>query len=1291
MRYRIFIEKRTEYAYAARRLYRHLTEQYGMHTVKEVRILRCLIIDVAVPQEDIPISLLLDGATEDQVEEDVVRALSEQEDGAFCCVIPLFRRPAELLTERALSVMLSKEDSVNDDARHDDRLYFRQADVFFVKGITDDRERARLKQLLVNPASAAELPLFAAGTLPPLSQNSGDDWMPIRDFRNMDAEALTMLAIEENLCMSEDDLRFVQSYFRVEEKRDPVLFELRMIDTYWSDHCRHITFLTAIQDLCIEDAEIAQTFESYLETREAVYGTRPKNITLMDVATVAEKYLSRVGKLPRIAETGERNAFTVRATVHERRAQLRSGEWETTPVPWLLHFKNETHNYSTEKDPYFGAFSSFGATIADPLSARAEVFAAMRLSGVNSWLGPVTDEDSPEALAQKAMTQRLGTESAAGFAAFGVQSGIPTGYVHEYLHPDFAAKHMEVCFSAAAAPAEDYLSAMPIPGDVILLVGAKTGCDGLCGGLSASADDHDGNMRSRRGPRQAYTSQMGDPQAARALVRLMRRRDLMKLVKRAEDVSSGGLAVAAAELAEGVRIDLDRVPTSVSDRLRVSHLMGPYEIAFSETQARMLFVIPSIHQEAVAHIAAMEDLEVTLIGTVTAERRFRMRWFGRNLLSLSRDFLDATGAERRVSVHIPQTDTENMYRTIADSLIGEDLSERYLRVMMHPEVASQKQLSERFDTTAGGRTVMLPLGGKHMLTPTGYMAYRFPTVSMGMGDTHTSAVFCSGYLPRYAAQSPYHGAYLSVLQVICRFAAAGIGTSDTVLSLQEYFPRVGSDPMRIGLPMAAMLGAFRAQMDYEVAAIGGKDSMNGTSERGDVPPTVIAFATAVKEQEELVTPEFKKAGSRVYLLTPNYTDSHLPEVEDERGLLRYLQKLHARGAVLSCSPIGSGGIAATVALMCFGNQIGFNYETVPPVKVLFEDKPGAFLVETDEELRGVLLGYTKDTANIFIGGSSIPLSMLSAVWQKLGEKLYASDTAQDQASLITPAFPKAHHSVQQPHVSLPKPRVLLPVFPYITGEDVLSARFTQAGFEVIRMLFSCRTQQALCTSVREFASMLDEVQVLAFAGGSYPDYGSIPAAAADPAARFAQAVFGQPQLYDALCRFRAREETLTLGLGEGFRMLLASPMLASDVCHDGEHLTLAENPCGHMVSKPVRVRIMSVDSPWMRFCESGDLYTLPVASKAGRCLIPGELVLELGARGQIAGQYVDADNNPTMAPAWNPFGSDYAVEGIFSRDGRVMGRMTHPDRVDDSLCINVPGAKTLRIFDAAMEYYKVKG
>ncbi len=1297
MRRRIYVEKKTEYAYAARRLHRHLTEHLGMHTVRGVRILRCLFLETTADIGELPVDMLIDTATETFVSEDSVRAQAELPDAACHCVIPLFRRPAEVLTGQALGMILRRTHGADVpvlDTEGDSPLYFRQADLFLVFGIGGAGERERLKRLLINPASSAEFPLFTTGNLPPLSRPMGNDLFPVRDFRAMDDEALMMFSVEENFRMSENDLRFIQSYFRVEEKRDPRLFELRMMDTYWSDHCRHITFLTALQDISIEDREIAEAFELYLCTREELYAARPKNITLMDIATLPKKYLLREGKLRAAVEVGEQNAFTVRTNVYMREEGEgirtdadRDMPPTGTPVPWLLHFKNETHNYSTEQDPYFGAFSSFGATIADPLSARAEVFAAMRLSGTPSPLSmPVTGGDDGAA-DRRAAASRLIHNSADGFAAFGVQCGIPTGGVQEYYHPDFAAKHLEVCFSAAAVPEEDCASAQPVPGDFVVLVGAKTGRDGLGGGLSASAVRAGHTMSSRRGERSPHTSQMGDPQATRALLRLMRRQDMMRLCKRAEDISSGGIAVAAAEIARGVRIDLDRVPTASADRLTAAGVMDPYEIAFSETQGRMLLVISAIHEAQAAQIAAEEDLDLTVVGTVTAEPRFRMMWRDVTLLSLSRDFLDATGAERRAGAYIPQADTEHLFRGISDRLTGEDLTERYLRVMMHPEVCSQKSLSEHFDATVGGHTVLYPMSGKTMLTPTGYAAFRYPVERMGGGETGTCAVFAYGYLPRYAAQSPYHGAYLAVLEVLCKLAAAGIPLREVALSLQEYFPSVGSDPARFGKPLAAILGAFRAQMDYEVAAIGGKDSMNGTSELGDVPPTVIAFGAASTEQENLITPHLKKAGTRVYLLTPAYEESHLPSPQNERELLSYLHKIQREGKVLSCAPVAPGGVAATLAKMCMGESIGFNYEGTVSARMLFEDRPGAFLVETEHTLRGILIGYTKDAANIYIGGTGIPLAMLSRLWRKPEEKLYDTQmTAPDRG--IVPAFPCTMHSVQRPYVATRTPRVLLPVLPYISGEDMLAARFSRAGFEVMRFLFSCRTQEDCRRSSEQLRAMLEDAQVLAFAGGSYPGYCSIPAAVTDPAARFSRAIFSSLEMQEALERFGSRSDTLALGLGEGFRMLLSTPLM--DTVCAGDPFSLTENPCGHLAAKMLRVRVMSVSSPWMHFCETGQIYTLPAASKAGRCLIPGEMILELGAHGQIAGQYVDEDNNPTMDPEYNPFGSDYAVEGIFSHSGRVMGRMTYPDRVDNSLCINVPGNKDMRIFEAAMEYYRIR-
>lgn len=1296
MRRLFFVEKQTEYAAAARRLFYRVTEELELHTVTGVRILRCLMFDGWNEETAalIPPSFFYDEHTERIVSEASLCALAEQPQNACICVIPLFRRPAEQLTEKSLRMMMAgvpdTEDALGEELLSgENRIWFRQADVFIISGLdaTDPAKNASqrdmLKRMLINPASAAELPLFTTGTQPPLAMEADEGFFAVAGFRYMEDDALAAFAAERNYRMSLDDLRFAKSYFRIEEKRDPTFFELRMIDTFWSDHCRHITFLTALQDVEIADPEIAETFEAYLETREMLYGTRPKTISLMDIAGVPAKYMIREGRLQNYVETGEKNAFTVRVNVRS----------EYGEEPWLLHFKNETHNHSTEKEPYLGAFSSFGATIADPLSARAEVFCAMRLSGIG------TEQRASVQIKGVHTRQQMATETADGFAAFGVQSGIPTGYVREFVHEGFAAKHMEVCFAAAAAPQSECYHT-PTSGDIIMLVGAKTGRDGLGGGLHASAVRAgmacaDTGMTETR---HTYTAQIGDPQASRALLRLMRREDIRRIVRRAADVGSGGLATAAAELAPGVRIDLDRVPTSLSDRLAVGAMMTPHEIAFSETQARMLLVVPSSDVTALAGIAASEDLDATVIGVVTSERRCRLLWWERTILSLSRDFLDATGAERRANAYIPQADTESLHRGISDHLAGEDFTELYLRMLMHPEVASQSSLAERFDATAGGATVLLPRGGNRMLTPTGYMAVRFPTRAAGRGQTHTTFVASAGYTARHASQSPYHGAYLSVLESICRLAAAGIPLRDMALSLQEYFPSCGCDnPVRFGVPLAAMLGAFRAQMDYSVAAVGGKDSMNGTKYDSDgiphdVPPTVISFAVAAAEQETLITGAFKKAGSRVYLLSPVYGDNALPDPTEEKNLLSYLEALHKKGDILSCMTVGSGGIAAAVAMMCFGNHIGFNFESRSPSRILFEDRPGAFLVETDAVLRGTLLGYTKEVPNILIGALTLPLKLLAAAWRKPQEKLYA-DLPDDSAGGIVAAFPKKAHSIEFPTVAVPHPKVLLPVLPYQTGEDVLAARFASVGIEPVKVLFSARTPREVRMSLLQLSEALEkpDVGILAFAGGSYPGYGSVPAAISDPAARFAQAVFTNPAVYESLLTFCERESHLILGLGEGFRMLLASGVFYGDgQTPVSDRISIVENPGGHLISKMVRVKTMSVSSPWMRYAESGNVYTLPVASKAGRCVIPGELILDMGSRGEIAAQYVDIDGNPTMDTRYNPFLSDFAVEGIFARDGRIFGRMAHCDRVDNSLCVNVPGNKDQGIFRAAAEYFRIK-
>ncbi|MCQ2431810.1 MAG: phosphoribosylformylglycinamidine synthase subunit PurQ [Clostridia bacterium] len=1277
MQKRFFLEKKTEYADEARRIYRFLTERMQLHSITGVRKLRCLLLDGWEPYMEklLTKELYMNQRTEDIVEESAFAAASAAENTVCVSWVPLFCQPAEALEETALRCALS-----GSVGRERSVPALRQAEVLLVSGISEAEHGNALRRVFINPASSAPIDLLhPGGTLPPMTSYDESTELVLRGFCRMEPDALVSFALEAGFHMSEDDLRFVQSYYSVGEKRDPTLLELRMIDTYWSDHCRHITFLTALQDLEIEDPDISASFENYLAVRESLYGTRPKNITLMDMATLPARYFRREEKLPLSAETGEKNAFTIRVPVRMTDPTAPGEQLAEEYTPYLLHFKNETHNFPTQKEPYLGAASSFGATVCDPLSARGTVIVSMRLSASADPAAPLPP-DSPDVSGY-----RICRESADGFAAFGAQCGVPVGLTREWIHPGFSTRHMEICMTAAAVPEANWHSGRAVPGDIILLVGAPTGKDGMGGTLTASSlHSHETAAEDsmyRSFARPGYTAQVVNPQTERALLRLMRRTDVMRLIKRGNDVGAGGLGVAAGELAEGVRIDLDKVPT-VLDRFDGSRL-SPWETAASETLGRLVLVAASIHAPALQAAAAEEGLSMQIIGVVTAERRFRMMWHDRTVLNLSRDFLDSTGAERRIRAYIPAAHTLSLYTGITDTGAGEDITSLYIRTLMQPEVCSQKPLSSRFDHTVGGRTAFLPFGGRGTMTPLDFTAVRMPVEAPL--QTETCAVFSYGCLPAATEKSPYHGAYLSVLQAICRMAAAGIPRSSVTLSLQECFPAVNGDPVRFGVPLAAMLGAFQAQMDYSVAAVGGKDSMSGSNENGDIPPTVIAFSAAAAEQNTLCTSEFKKSGSRVYLLAPSMDDNALPDPADECGLLDYLAMLHADHKILACAAVGAGGCAAAVAQMCFGNHIGFNYELPTGGLAIFEELHGAFLVETDEVLRGTLLGYTKDTANIFINNRILPLELLQDAWMKPQQKIYRQPSGTEEATIVA-GFPYRAQSYSAPSVVIPEPKVLLPVFPGISDEDAMAARFEAQGLETRRFVFRGRSAEEWRCAVNAFSDAIGESQILAFSGGCCPSSGGMP----DPAAACIRALFADPLLSEALGRFREDDSRLMLGAGTGFSFLLAMGAFAGDPFIGGtDGLSLAENPSGRLTAQTVRVKIMSVSSPWMRYSSVGDILLLPVSSGAGRCLLPGETVLHLAENGQIAAQYADADGNPTMAAAWNPFASEYAVEGIFSRDGRVYGRMAHCERADNTLFANVPGNKEHEIFRAAADYYKV--
>ncbi len=1268
MQKKLFVEKKTKYADAARRLFRSLTEDTHIYGTEEVRILHCFLLD-GWQDEMLPgllASHLWDEATEVLVPMDAVAEDASHPDTLCVAVTPLFRRPAERMTEEALRMACGR--FLGEQAAA--ALHFRQAEVVLIRGELSSFDRARIREILINPASSAEIRLFTPGFLPPLAAESDTGILTVRGFRRMDEDTLFDFGREGGYRMSPHDLRFVQSYFRVEEKRDPTFMELRMIDVFWSDHCRHTTFMTALQDLKIEDRDIGESFDMYLQVREALYGTRPKNVTLSDIATVAETYLKHIGRVPQALEVsigGDRGVATTRIPVCPIHPEA-----QTEDAHCLLHFGCVSHSYPTEKEPYLGAGACFDASVCGVAARGGTVIGAMRLSGngVPQIQGEHGDKLSPAHIAEG---------SAEGVAAFSALCGVPVGLTAEWLHPGYGARHMEACFSAAVGAEDTYPKGAPVPGDVILLIGAPTGRDGVGGTL------HTAGPTYRRDPADAvtasnrYTAPVGDAAVTRSLLRLLRAPEAGRLIKRAQSVGPGGLGFAASNLAGGVRIDLDAVPTYTIDQTESGDYMTPFEIASSETRGRILIVTASIHMAALMRLAAEENLPAALVGIITAERRFRMVWRERSVLSLSRDLLESTGAEKRLAAYIPATDTEALGAIFTASGTERDPHHAFYRVMRRPDVSVRTPPPTAPDATVGGGCVLYPYSGRYLSTALDIMAERIP-------DTHTAAVFSYGFSPAISEISPYHGAYLAVLTAICRLTAAGVPLKNTVLSRQVYFPTVDTDPTRYGTLLAAMLGAFRAQMDYEVAIVSGSDSISGTDAEGDVPPSFIAIGVAHADEEALVTPEWKLPGSRVYLLSPAYGENGLPDPEDERGLLHYISRLHREGKLRACAAVGSGGVAATLSNMCFGNHLGFNFEHTD-TRVLFEERPGAFLVETDEPLRGILLGHTKDHANILIGAQALQLSVLQKLRTRPGDKRRGDQEVEERG--IVAAFPYQKHSTLSPAVIRGDVRVLIPVLPGISGEDALAARFAEVGMEVETPILLCRTPKETRASLAALVAALSRCHILALGGGGYPDYSCFADMTYDPAARFFHVLCEDPAAKEALLRFRDTERSLILGVGQGFRMLMACDALSpvSDL-PAATRPTIDHNRGGIHRAQAVRTGVMSVSSPWMRYCETGDIYTLPVSSNAGRCLLPDEEVLYLAKAGRIASQYVNADGNPTMDATWNPFGSDFAVEGIFSADGRILGRMAHSEYVSDTLCKNIQGLRDQKLFRAAADYYK---
>lgn len=1139
-----------------------------------------------------------------------------------------------------------------------ERPAVRTAKVYLLTGNLTDEETAAIKKYVINPVEAREASLDEFETLH-VEYEIPTEVAELTGFIKLDEAGLAEFLSDYGLAMDLADLKFCQEYFRSED-RDPTITEIRVIDTYWSDHCRHTTFNTTIDSVKFDDPAIQATYNDYVKTREELGRTKP--INLMDIGTLAAKYLKKNGLLDKLDESEEINACTVKMDVEV------DGEIQK----WLLLFKNETHNHPTEIEPFGGAATCVGGAIRDPLSGRSYVYSAMRVTGAADPLKPVS-----ETMEGKLPQRTIVTTAAAGYSSYGNQIGLATGQVDELYHPGYVAKRMEIGAVIAAAPAENVRREKPCDGDIVILLGGKTGRDG-CGGATGSSKSHTTESLESCGAE----VQKGNAPEERKLQRLFRNPEASKLIKRCNDFGAGGVSVAIGELADGLEINLNAVPKKYDG-------LDGTELAISESQERMAVVVAACDAERFCALAASENLEATVVAEVKADPTLKIFWNGKAIVNISRAFLDTNGAEKHIDIEIPMH--EDFEKKVSGSF-----TENYKALAGDLNVCSKRGLSERFDSTIGAGTVLMPFGGLYQRTPNQAMVN---LISVEKGHTSTCSLMSWGYNPYIAEKSPYHSAYLAVVESISKLIAAGASFEDVYLSFQEYFEKPMREPKRWGKPMAAVLGAFKAQKELGVAAIGGKDSMSGTFEDIDVPPTLVSFAVTTDDVKNIISPEFKSFDDNIIMLTPEKDADGLPKAESLKKIYAAVREGIEKGEILSAYTPGFGGAAEAVLKMTMGNGIGFKFEAGIDLQTVFGYNYGAMIVELDSEKTGkgglmncgdcgfdiVPLGATTEQKAIVYrsGGTEEILAMdeLFAIYEGKLEPIYACNIETEANKVETFTYEVA----ERPHarVKVEKPKVLIPVFPGTNCEYDSAKAFRDAGAETEIFVINNLTAAAIAKSVEEFAAKVKESQIIfipgGFSGGDEPD-GS---------GKFITAFFRNQEVKEAVTDLLDNRDGLMIGICNGFQALIKLGLVPYGKIMDTDENcpTLTFNEISRHQSKLVRTRIASNKSPWLANTKPGDIYTVPISHGEGRFIASEELIRKLSENGQIVTQYVDLDGNVTDDIQFNPNGSYFAIEGITSPDGRVLGKMGHSERIGAGLYKNVPGDYDMGMFRAAVAYF----
>lgn len=1245
---RIYVEKKAPYAVRANELKEEIKSYLGMKGLDTVReLIRYDIENLTETTYKKALGIVFSEPPVDVLYEEEFEKNSNDKVFSVEYLPGQFDQRADS-AEQCVKLLNEKEEPI-----------IRSATTYVLTGDISEEEFDRIKAYCINPVDSRESNTAKPETLV-VKFKEPADVITFDGFVTMEEAELNELYGSLNLAMTFKDFLHIQNYFKNEEKRDPSMTEIRVLDTYWSDHCRHTTFLTELKDVEFEDgyykAPIMATYNQYTKDRAVIYKDRDdKYISLMDIALMAMKKLRADGKLEDMEISDEINACSIIVPV----------EIDGKEEEWLVFFKNETHNHPTEIEPFGGAATCLGGAIRDPLSGRGYVYQAMRVTGAAD---PTVS--LKETLEGKLAQRKIVTGAAKGYSSYGNQIGLATGLVDEIYHPNYVAKRMEIGAVMGAAPRRNVIRENSDPGDIIILLGGRTGRDG-CGGATGSSKAHTTSSIDTCGAE----VQKGNAPTERKIQRLFRREEVSSIIKKCNDFGAGGVSVAIGELADGLHIFMDKVPKKYAG-------LDGTELSISESQERMAVVVDKKDVDKMLAFAAEENLEAVEVAVVTEKPRLVMIWREKEIVNISREFLDTNGAHQEAKAIVTMPSEKDNY--LQQEVIVTNMKEKWLEVLHDLNVCSKKGLVEMFDSSIGAATVAMPFGGKYQLTPIQTMIAKLPVLK---GTCDTVTMMSYGFDPYLSSWSPYHGAIYAVISSVAKIVACGGDFSKIRFTFQEYFRRLGTDAKRWGEPMAALLGAYEAQMKLGLPSIGGKDSMSGTFNEIDVPPTLVSFAVDIAKGQDIITPEFKKAGSKIVKFNIAKDEYDVPVFEQVMELYAQITKLANEKVLLSAYALGCGGVIEAVSKMAFGNKLGVTLCDNVKASDYFKPEYGCIIAEVAEtdinKITAVyeIIGEVTDRAAFVYVDTVIAMEEALSSWSETLEKVFPTKSEGDNGTLETTLYDAK--TIYTAKTKIARPKVFVPVFPGTNCEYDVTKAFERAGADVSTVVFRNLSESDITLSVNAFTEEINKAQIIMFPGGF--SAGDEP----DGSAKFIASVFRNEAIKEATNNLLKQRDGLVLGICNGFQALIKLGLVPygeiTDITADTP--TLTTNRIGRHISKSVYTKVVTNKSPWLSKAELGGVYSIPASHGEGRFVANEEWLQKLFANGQVATQYVDVKGNPSMNEDYNPNGSYCAIEGITSPDGRVLGKMAHSERIGDGVAMNIFGNQNQLIFEAGVEYF----